>query len=102
MIAGREIAAGQSVTPILGAANHDPAVYAEPERFDITRANTSHHSFGGGVHYCLGAPLARAEAQIAVSTMVHRFPKMRLAESPLEWRRVPGFRGLKRLPMLLV
>jgi len=102
IIAGREIAAGQSVTPILGAANHDPAVYAEPERFDITRANTSHHSFGGGVHYCLGAPLARAEAQIAVSTMVHRFPKMQLAESPLEWRRVPGFRGLKRLPMLLV
>ena len=101
VIAGREISAGQSVTPILGAANRDPAVYAEPERFDITRANTSHHSFGGGVHYCLGAPLARAEAQMAVGTMVRRFPKMQLGDSPLEWRRVPGFRGLKRLPMLL-
>ena len=101
VIAGREISAGQSVTPILGAANRDPAVYAEPERFDITRANTSHHSFGGGVHYCLGAPLARAEAQMAVGTMVRRFPKMQFGDSPLEWRRVPGFRGLKRLPMLL-
>ncbi|HEV8574806.1 MAG TPA: cytochrome P450 [Dehalococcoidia bacterium] len=101
VIAGREIGAGQSVTPILGAANHDPTVYPEPDQFDITRENTSHHSFGGGVHYCLGAPLARAEAQIAVGALVSPFPNMRLSESPLEWRRVPGFRGLKRLPVIL-
>jgi hypothetical protein len=100
-IAGRKIAAGQSVTPVLGAANHDPAAYPDPNRFDITRDNTSHHSFGGGVHYCLGAPLARAEAQIAVGTLVRRYPNIRLAPSLLEWRRVPGFRGLKRLPVLL-
>jgi cytochrome P450 len=101
VIAGREVAAGQSITPILGAANRDPSVYPDAERFDITRENTSHHSFGGGVHYCLGAPLARAEGQIAVGTLVRRFPNMRLGDSPLEWRRVPGFRGLQRLPVVL-
>ena len=100
-IAGMEVSAGESVTPILAAANRDPAVYPEPDRFDITRESSDHLSFGGGVHYCLGAPLARAEAQIAVQTLVRRFPEMRLAESPLEWRRVPGFRGLKRLPVLM-
>jgi len=100
-IAGREVAAGQSVTPILAAANRDPAVYPDAERFDITRENPQHHSFGGGVHYCLGAPLARAEAQIAVGTLVRRFPAIRLSESPLVWRRVPGFRGLARLPVVL-
>ena len=100
-IAGMEVSAGESVTPILAAANRDPAVYPEPDRFDITRESSDHLSFGGGVHYCLGAPLARAEAQIAVGTLVRRFPEMRLAESPLEWRRVPGFRGLKRLPVLM-
>ena len=73
-IAGTEVAAGQSVTPILAAANRDPAAYPDPERFDITRENTDHHSFGGGVHYCLGAPLARAEAQIAVGTLVTSLP----------------------------
>ena len=100
-IAGTEVGAGQSVTPILAAANRDPDAYPDPERFDITREKTDHHSFGGGVHYCLGAPLARAEAQIAVGTLVRRFPAMRLAESPLLWRRVPGFRGLARLPVLM-
>jgi hypothetical protein len=100
-IAGTEVAAGQSVTPILAAANRDPEVYAEPERFDITRESTDHHSFGGGVHYCLGAPLARAEAQIAIGTLVRRFPAIRLSGSPLVWRRVPGFRGLSKLPVSL-
>jgi len=100
-IAGTEVAAGQSVTPILAAANRDPAVYPDPARFDITRENTDHHSFGGGVHYCLGAPLARAEGQIAVGTLVQRFPAMRLADAPLVWRRVPGFRGLAKMPVVL-
>src|SRR5256885_7848245 len=99
--AGAEGGAGQSVTPILAAANRDPSVYPEPDRFDITREKTDHHSFGGGVHYCLGAPLARTEGQIAVGTLVRRFPGMRLAGSPLEWRRVPGFRALKRLSLHL-
>jgi hypothetical protein len=100
-IAGAEVGAGQSVTPILAAANRDPAAYPNPEQFDITREKTDHHSFGGGVHYCLGAPLARAEAQIAVGTLVQRFPAMRLSNSPLAWRRVPGFRGLAKLPVFM-
>jgi cytochrome P450 len=100
-IAGVEVAAGQSVTPILAAANRDPEVYVEPEVFDITRDNVDHHSFGGGVHYCLGAPLARAEGQIAIGTLVRRFPAIRLSTAPLVWRKVPGFRGLAKLPVLL-
>ena len=100
-IAGTEVGAGQSVTPILAAANRDPEVYTDAERFNISRDKIEHHSFGGGVHYCLGAPLARAEAQIAVGTLVQRFPGMRFAQSPLLWRRVPGFRGLAKLPVLM-
>ena len=96
-----QIAAGQSVTPSLAAANHDPAAHPEPHRFDISRPDVEHHSFGGGVHYCLGAPLARAEAQIAIGSLVKCFPAIRLGDSELEWRRVPGFRGLAKLPVYL-
>ncbi len=100
-IDGVKIAAGQSITPTLAAANHDPAAHPDPHRFDITRKDVDHYSFGGGVHYCLGAPLARAEAQIAVGTLVSRFPAIRPGETPIEWRRVPGFRGLAKLPVHL-
>ncbi|MCI0856995.1 MAG: cytochrome P450, partial [Chloroflexi bacterium] len=62
---------------------------------------TRHHAFGGGIHYCLGAPLARLEAEIGIGTLVQRFPKMRIADDPLEWRRLPAFRGLIRLPVLI-
>ena len=100
-IDGVTIAAGQSITPMLAAANRDPAAHPEPDRFDITRTDIQHLSFGGGVHFCVGAPLARMEAQTAVGALVKRFPAIRLAESPLEWCRVPGFRGLQRLPVYL-
>jgi cytochrome P450 len=100
-INGVPIAAGESVTPSLAAANRDPAAHPDPDSFDITRRDAEHHSFGGGVHYCLGAPLARVEAQIAIGTLVSRFPKMRTGDSGLEWRRVPGFRGLAKLPVHL-
>lgn len=100
-IDGVPIAAGESVTPSLAAANRDPVAHPEPDRFDITRKNTEHHSFGGGVHYCLGAPLVRVEAQIAVGTLVSRFPELRSGDSTREWRRVPGFRGLAKLPVYL-
>jgi len=100
-IGGFDIGAGASVSPMLSAANRDPDAYPEPDRFDVSREDTHHHSFGGGVHYCLGAPLARAEAQVAVGTLVRRFPAMRLSGSPLEWRRVPSFRGLARFPVFL-
>ena len=100
-IDGVAIAPGQSITPTLSAANRDPDAHPDPDKFDVTRKDVEHHSFGGGVHYCLGAPLARAEAQIAIGAVVRRFPGIRLGGSPLEWRRVPGFRGLARLPVHL-
>lgn len=96
-IAGCPIRAGESLVPSLAAANHDPAAYPEPHRFDITRADTHHDSFGGGVHFCLGAPLARIEGRLAIGTLVRRFPNLRLAGEPLAWRHLPGFRGLTRL-----
>jgi cytochrome P450 len=98
---GVTISAGQSISPMLAAANRDPDVHPKPDRFDITRTDVEHQSFGGGVHYCLGAPLARLEAQLAVGALVLGFPEIRLAVGPLEWRRVPSFRGLKRLPVYL-
>lgn len=99
-VAGIPIPRGASIAPSLAAANHDPAVYPEPDRFDITRADTHHHSFGGGAHYCLGAPLARMEAQVAVNALLARFPVLRLAEGASPQRRfLPGFRGFTSLPV---
>jgi hypothetical protein len=66
-IGGSELEAGQAMTCSLLAAGHDPAQHSEPHRFDIERADRTHLAFGGGAHYCLGAPLARAEAQIAIA-----------------------------------
>jgi hypothetical protein len=100
-IRGCPISGGESLVPVLAAANHDPAVYPEPHRFDITREDTHHHSFGGGVHFCLGAPLARLEAQIALTSLVQRFENLRLGDAPLEYRHIPGFRGLVRLEVLI-
>jgi len=100
-IHGCPINSGESLVPVLAAANHDPEVYPEPHRFDITREDTHHHSFGGGVHFCLGAPLARLEAQIALGALVQRFPRLRLGDAALEYRRIPGFRGLVRLDVLI-
>jgi cytochrome P450 len=100
-IRGCPINAGESIVQMLAAANHDPEAYPDPHRFDITREDTHHHSFGGGSHFCLGAPLARLEAQIALNGLVQRFPNLRLADTELEYRRIPGFRGLVRLDVLI-
>ena len=83
----------------LGAANRDPAVYADPDRLDLTRDNVRHLAFGGGVHYCLGAQLARIEAEIAIATLLRRLPNLRLnnPEAP-ERLQTFVFRGLKALP----
>jgi hypothetical protein len=96
-IGGCPVHARESVMTSLAAANRDPATYPEPDRFDITRNNVRHHSFGGGAHFCLGAPLARLEAQLAIATLVRRFPSLRLADQEFAWRRLPAFRGLTRL-----
>jgi cytochrome P450 len=99
-LGGKKIAKGESVLCLLGSANRDPAVYPDhPERLDITRPNVRPLSFGGGIHFCLGAQLARIEAEIAISTLLRRLPGLRLddAENP-EWRPTFVLRGLKRLP----
>jgi cytochrome P450 len=100
-LGGCPVHAGQSITPMILAANHDPVRHPDPHRFDITRENIQHVSFGGGRRYCLGAPLARLEAQIAVARLVERFPNLRLATSEVEWRAIPVFRGLVSLPVLV-
>jgi len=99
-LGGKRIPKGESVLCLLGSANHDPAVYPDhPERLDITRPNVKPLSFGGGIHFCLGAQLARIEAEIAISTLLRRLPELRLddAENP-EWRPTFVLRGLLRLP----
>jgi cytochrome P450 len=99
-LGGRRIANGDNVLCLLGAANRDPAVYPDrPDSLDITRPNVRPLSFGGGIHHCLGAQLARIEAEIAISTLLKRLPGLRLddAVNP-QWRPTFVLRGLKRLP----
>jgi len=99
-LGGKKIPKGESVLCLLGSSNRDPAVYPDrPDRLDITRPNVRPLSFGGGIHFCLGAQLARIEAEIAISTLLRRLPDLRLdnAENP-QWRSTFVLRGLKVLP----
>jgi cytochrome P450 len=99
-LGGKRIPKGESVLCLLGSANRDPAVYPDrPDRLDITRRKIRPQSFGGGIHLCLGAQLARIEAEVAISTLLRRLPGLRLdnAENP-EWRPTFVLRGLKNLP----
>ena len=97
---GGRIPKGETVLCLLGSANRDPAVYPDdPEKLDIVRANVKPLSFGGGIHHCLGAQLARIEAEVAIGTLLRRLPELKLddPDSP-EWRPTFVLRGLKRLP----
>lgn len=94
-VGGCPVRTGHNVSVSLAAANRDPNVYPNPEAFDIARDNVAHQSFGGGSHFCLGAPLARVEAQEAVRALLARFSE--LAIEGYEYRRLPGFRGLTSL-----
>ena len=98
MVGGVEIKAGEGVLCLLGAGNRDPAVYDQPERLDIARTKIEPLSFGGGIHHCLGAQLARIEGDIAMSTLLRRLPQLMLdhIEDP-EWRPTFVLRGLTRL-----
>ena len=99
-LGGRKIPKGDLVLCLLGSANRDPAVYPDrPDSLDITRPNVKPLSFGGGIHHCLGAQLARIEAEIAISTLLRRLPDLRLddAQNP-PWRPTFVLRGLKQLP----
>jgi cytochrome P450 len=92
---------GDAVLLGLGAANRDPAVFAEPERLDVGRAPNPHVGFGVGTHFCPGAQLARLEARTAIPALLGRFPDLRLAGEPV-WRRTVILRGLERLPVHVV
>jgi cytochrome P450 len=98
-IGGIPLAKGQSVVCLLGSANRDPAVYADPDRLDITRADVRPLSFGGGIHYCVGAQLARIEGEIAIATLLRRLPNLRLDDPDRpDWRQTFVLRGLNELP----
>jgi cytochrome P450 len=98
-IGGVAVSPAQSLTMCLRAANRDPEAFEDPHAFVIDRRREPHVAFGGGAHFCIGAPLARLEAQVALLKLFERFSGLRLAnpdEAP-QWRRLPFFRGLERL-----
>lgn len=97
---GRTVEAGTTVFPVVNAANRDPAVFPDPDRFDVDRREAAHHlSFGRGAHFCLGAPLARMELQVALHALVTRTPGLKVAErdDELAWQPESLTRGLRRL-----
>jgi len=98
-IGNRTIPGGAIVMPFIGAADRDPAQFRDPDRLDITRTENRHIAFGLGIHFCLGAPLARIEGQIAISTLVKRMPKLALAVERPEHRQSLTLRGLTALPV---
>lgn len=98
---GHTILAGESVLVALASANRDESRFKDPDELDIARELNKHLAFGQGVHYCLGAPLARLEAQVALAAVLDRFPNLALDADPaaLAWRANPALRGLQTLPL---
>ena len=99
VIGGCTIPKGEMVMPFLGAADRDPAQFPDPQRLDLTRADNRHIAFGMGIHFCLGAPLARMEGQIAINMLLKRLPKLALATDKPEFRQSLTLRGLQSLPV---
>jgi cytochrome P450 len=99
-LGGRTLPAGTSLTIGIGAANHDPAQFPEPERFDVGRKPNRHLAFGQGDHVCVGMNVARMEGRIALARLIARFAKIELAGAPERDRRV-RFRGFRKLPLRL-
>jgi cytochrome P450 len=99
-VGGKRITPGTMVIILIGAVNRDPAVFSNPDVLDITRDNAHHVSFGYGIHYCLGAPLARVEASIAIPMLLRRFPHLQLTTEAPTWRDSLMFRGLEALPLI--
>lgn len=92
-VSGCPIGKGESMSIILAAANRDPSVYVDPDSFDIEREDTHHLSFGGGRHLCLGAHLARVEAQEAILGLLARYPNLQHSEKGFTYHAIPSFRG---------
>lgn len=100
-VGGHELAPGDQVGIVIGAANRDESVFAEAERFDITRQPNPHLAFGSNAHVCLGKGLARLEARVAIPLVLDAFPHLALAAEPPRWRRNSFFRALQSLPVRL-
>jgi cytochrome P450 len=99
MVGGQKIPKGDLVMTFIGAADRDPAHFPDPDRLDIARSDNRHIAFGWGIHFCLGAPLARVEGQIAINTLARRLPKLALATDTPEYRESLTLRGLRTLPV---
>ena len=100
-LGGKTIRKGQRLFAFMNSANRDPEAFADPDRFDIGREPNVHLTFGHGIHFCLGAPLARLEAQIAATRLAERLPDVRLSGGDPEWHDSLILRGVKRLPLQL-
>jgi hypothetical protein len=98
-MSGCPMKSGQAMMLLLRAANRDPEVFEDPHSFNVSRPKKPHVAFGGGAHICIGAPLARLEAQVALARLFERYPTLHLVEpdSAPQWRRLPFFRGLESL-----
>jgi cytochrome P450 len=99
-IRGRQIKKGQGILPLIGSANRDADVFSHPESLDVTRKQAGNISFGRGIHYCLGAPLARLEARSAFEALLRRFSDIRLAADRPPFKDNLALRGLKALPVI--
>jgi cytochrome P450 len=100
-VCGQQIRKGWTVLCMLGAANRDPKQFKEPNQLDLKRLNNQHLAFSAGLHFCIGAQLARLEGQVSIQNLVQRFPEMKLAGPRPEWASTFGFRGLKSLPVIM-
>ncbi len=99
-LGGKQLRRGETVFQMINAANRDPARFDDPETFDIERPSRRHLAFGQGIHFCIGAPLARLEAQVVFEAVIERLPEIRLAEDEPAWELgKPTVRILKRLPV---
>lgn len=96
-LSGVEVPEGEMVYAMLGAANRDPAQFEEPDRLDLTRQPGHHLAFGFGTYYCLGASLARTEAEVGIRTLLDRFPEIRPATDTFEWRDTLTLRGPRHI-----
>jgi len=99
-VAGQLITKGTEVVAMIASANRDPSVFTDPDRMDIGRTENPHIAFGGGIHHCLGAMLARIEGQEALGRLVNRHPGLALRAPEVEWKSTSTLRGPKSLDLV--